>query len=219
MRAGVMAVAAASFVVFGMLTGAVQAQVQQGPYLQPNVPNARPGPARPPASPAPAFEPGAPLPGVGQDQPYQIGPGDRLRITVFGEADLTGEFEVGSGGGVSFPLVGEVPARGLTLRALEQRLTALLKDGFLVNPRVSVEVINYRPFFILGEVTRPGGYPYVSGMTVVTAIALAGGYTPRASRRRMLIVRTLNRTRNEIEATEETTVLPGDVITVHERFL
>ena len=194
--------------------GAAHAQsYQQGPYLSPNVP-----PPTHSEATNPVAANGA-LPGLtSTSQAYRLGPGDKVRVTTFGEPDLTGEFEINSEGILSFPLVGEVPTRGLSPRELEAKLVALLKDGFLVNPRVNVEVVNYRPFFILGEVTKPGGYPFISSMTVVTAVAIAGGYTPRASKRHMTIVRVIDQKRREIDASEETPLLPEDIVTVHERF-
>lgn len=107
---------------------------------------------------------------------YVMGAGDRLRITVFGQPDLSGEVEVGPTGSLSLPLIGTVPAFGLTPRQLELSVVDRLKQGYLINPRVTVEVIEYRPFYILGDVKNPASYSYVSGMTVLTAIVLAGGY-------------------------------------------
>jgi len=199
--------------------GSALAQVpgyQQNQYGAPGAPpSVRPGEAR---TAGPVANTG-PLPGLtGQAQTYRLGFGDRIRVTVFGEPDLTGEFEINSEGNISFPLVGEVPTRGLSPRQLEAELVRLLKDGFLVNPRVNVEVSSYRPFFILGEVSRPGSYPYVASMTVVTAVAIAGGYTARANKRSMTIVRIIDQNRREIEASPETPLLPEDIVTIRERF-
>ncbi len=149
---------------------------------------------------------------------YRLGSGDLLRIVVFGHKDLSGEFEVKGSGHVSLPLIREVKAAGLTLRQFEQAVIDSLKPDFLLNPRVSVDVLNYRPFYILGEVKRPGSYPYVSGMTVVNAIALAGGYTYRAKEKEVLIMRARDAERKQEPADHETVVLPGDVIEVPERF-
>ncbi len=107
---------------------------------------------------------------------YVLGTGDKLRITVFGEPDLSGEFEVGASGAVSLPLIGDVSTVESDLRQLERKIIAKLKDGYLKKPQVTVEVLQYRPFFILGNVKKPGSFPYVNGMTVLNAIALAGGY-------------------------------------------
>lgn len=213
---GVLALALGVAVLCGISAAHAQGY-QQSPFIQPNV--AQPSSRPPQADPGPVATPGQPLPGVSPTAPtYRLGAGDRVKITVYGEPDLTGEFEISSDGVLSFPLVGEVPAGGLSPRELESKLAALLKDGFLRNPKVNAEVINYRPFFILGEVSKPGGYPYVNGMTVVTAVAISGGYTPRANRREMDIVRTINQKREELKGSEQTPLLPGDIVTVRERF-
>ncbi len=149
---------------------------------------------------------------------YRLGPGDLLRVVVFGHEDLSGEFEVKGSGHVSLPLIREVKAAGLTVREFEQAVIDALKPDFLINPRVSVDVLNYRPFYILGEVKRPGSYPYVNGMTVVNAIALAGGYTYRAKENEVLITRVGDPGNKQEPADHQTVVLPGDVIEVPERF-
>ena len=157
--------------------------------------------------------------GAAIDQPaYTLGSGDRVRVTVFGEEELSGEFEVDGLGAISLPLIREVQAGGLRLRQLEQAITEKLLDGYLKNPRVSLEVLNYRPFYILGEVKQPGSYPYVSGMTVLNAVALAGGYTYRAKKKGLLITHANESELGEQPATEETVVLPGDILKVPERF-
>lgn len=161
------------------------------------------------------------LPAVGSAQAaeaYRLGAGDRVRVTVFGQEDLSGEFELDGAGRLSLPLIQRVQAAGLTLNELEDAIANKLKPDFLKNPRVSVEVLNYRPFYILGEVKKPGSYPYVNGMTVINAVALAGGYTYRAKENKVTIVRTGNIERKTIPANHDTVVLPGDVIQVPERF-
>ncbi len=147
---------------------------------------------------------------------YVLGSGDRVRVVVFGQDDLSGEFEIDGTGNISLPLIQGVKAAGLTLRQLEQTITKKLKPDFLKNPRVSLEVLNYRPFYIIGQVKSPGSYPYVAGMTVVNAIALAGGYTYRARERKVLITRAKDG--KQRPANHSTQVLPGDVIEVPERF-
>ncbi len=149
---------------------------------------------------------------------YRLGSGDRLRITVFGESDLSGEFEVDGSGSTSLPLLGDVRAAGLSLRQFEQHLVELLADGYLVEPRVNLEVLNYRPFYILGEVRSPGKYAFVSGITVLNAVAMAGGYSHRARRGRAEIVRGGNPENTVKNAPETTMVLPGDTIRIPERF-
>jgi protein involved in polysaccharide export with SLBB domain len=149
---------------------------------------------------------------------YRLGTGDKLRVTVFDEKDLSGEFEVNAGGVIAMPLIGEVKARGLSLAELEQAITKKLLDGYLKSPRVNIEVLNYRPFYILGEVKNPGSYPFVSGMTVLNAVALAGGYTYRANKDRIYIQRPGEPDKDAIAVKENTPVLPGDILRVEERF-
>jgi polysaccharide export outer membrane protein len=149
---------------------------------------------------------------------YTLGAGDKIKMTVFGEEQLSGEFEVDGTGSLSLPLVGDVKAGNLSARQLEKAIAAELSKGYLVNPRVNVEVMNFRPFFIYGEVTTPGAYPYVNGLTVINAVALAGGYTPRAKTREVLVRRLTNGERVETMMREDTKLYPGDVIQVKERF-
>ncbi|MTJ80470.1 MAG: polysaccharide export protein [Telmatospirillum sp.] len=152
------------------------------------------------------------------DTAYRVGADDKLRITVFGEQDLSGEFPVDGKGTLSFPLVGQVPVGGLTLAEVEARLVERLKDGFLNHPRVSVDVVNYRPFYILGEVNTPGRYPYVNGMKVVTAVAIGGGYTYRADKGDIKIRRESSSGPVELSVPQDAEVMPGDVIEIGERF-
>lgn len=158
----------------------------------------------------------APSPAQAVDA-YQLGAGDKLRVSVYNEPSLSGEFEVDGSGYVSLPLVGEVEARDLTVRELEQRLTEALRGDYLVSPQVSVEVTNYRPFYIIGEVNNPGTYSYVDGMTVMNAVAMAGGFTYRARESRAEIKRQ-GYSEVDRDAAPSTPVMPGDVITIPERF-
>jgi polysaccharide export outer membrane protein len=152
-----------------------------------------------------------------QPSEYRLGAGDQLRVTVFGEADLTGEYMVGSQGTLAYPLVGELQAAGLTVAEFTEVLrTALLQ--YLRNPNVSVEVANYRPFFILGEVQRPGTYPYSANLTVLNAVATAGGFTYRANRRRVFIRHANETEERPYRLTITTSVSPGDTIRIGERF-
>ena len=149
---------------------------------------------------------------------YVLGPADQVRIITFGEEQLTGEFRVNDSGDIALPLVGNVRAAGLSPAQLEAAVaTALRKANLFKDPSVSVEVIAYRPIFILGEVARPGQYPYQPGMTVVTAVAIAGGYTYRAVQDEASIVRTVAGHAIEGRALRQTYVEPGDVITIYER--
>lgn len=149
---------------------------------------------------------------------YRLGAGDKLRITVFGEPDLSGTFVVDGTGVISLPLIGEVMVQNLSLREVEGKVARKFADGYLVSPRISIEVLNFRPFFILGEVNSPGSYPFVNALTVLNAVALAGGYTPRARKENVTIRRTVGGEVREIEAQEGDRVMPGDVLRVHERF-
>jgi polysaccharide export outer membrane protein len=156
-----------------------------------------------------------------QDSPvesYRLGAGDRVKITVYGHADLSGEFEVDGEGRISLPLIQQVEALGLTPSELASAIAGKLKPDYLNNPRVSAEVLNYRPFYILGEVNAPGSYAFVNGMTVLNAAAVAGGFTYRAQTGRVVITRGDDENRMEFRAELETKVLPGDVIEIPERF-
>ncbi len=164
-----------------------------------------------PGSNLPAMTPAPP-------GPYSLGPGDQIRIITFGEETLTGDFRVNDSGNVALPLVGAVHAAGLSSTALEAAVAAALRRGNLVrNPSVSVEVTAYRPIFVLGEVNKPGQYPYQPGMTVVTAVAVAGGFTYRAIDDYASIMRSVDGTPVEGKAVRQAFVQPGDVITVYER--
>ena len=150
------------------------------------------------------------------DVKYVLGSGDKVRITVY--ADLTGEFEVDGSGVVACPLIGEVGAAGGTARQLEKSIASKLSDGYLKNPTVNVEVLTYRPFFIMGEVKRPGSYPYKNGLTLLSAVALAGGYTYRAKSDIWIVTRD-NKELTGGEITRgDFRILPGDTIVVPERF-
>lgn len=153
------------------------------------------------------------------DLGYRLGSGDRVRITVYGQPELTGEYQVDGTGQLAFPLIGQVQAGGLTGQGLEKALVDKLRPDYLKNPSVSVEVLTYRPFYIVGEVKQPGSYPYVTGMSVINAVALAGGFTYRARESSFYLSRTgPNGEKTRLDATPETPVLPGDVITVRERY-
>lgn len=146
---------------------------------------------------------------------YRLGPGDALRVTVWGEDDLSGAFTVDGAGRVALPLIGSVEVGGLDTAAAEGAITARFADGFLKHPRVSVEVTNYRPFYILGEVQKPGAYPFRSGLTVMGAVAVGGGFTYRADEDDIEIKRG---EREPADVPMDATVLPGDVINVKQRF-
>lgn len=149
---------------------------------------------------------------------YLLGSGDELRVIVYGEEDLSGEFRIGGEGAVSLPLIGSVGAAGLSIREFESQIAIALQDGYLLDPRVSVEVLNFRPFYIIGEVENGGEYPYTHGMSVLNAVAVAGGYTYRANRRRVFITRAAGVEEIEVTANRVESVRPGDIIRVPERF-
>ena len=155
---------------------------------------------------------------AGSSVEYNLGTGDRIKLTVYGENDLSGEYEVGSTGVVALPLIGDVHVSGQSIRSFEQAVRSRLSEGYLKDPRVSAQVINYRPFFILGEVSKPGSYPYVNGMTIINAVALAGGYTYRADKSGVTISHANDPEKKDNPAAEEATVMPGDIIRVPERF-
>lgn len=150
---------------------------------------------------------------------YRLASGDVVRISVYGEADLSFDHvRLNDAGTFSYPFIGQVKARGLTANQIEQLITDKLKEGYLVEPRVTVSVITYREFYISGEVQKPGGYPYQPGLTLDRAIALAGGLTERASLKRVTIVRGLGKTRVTEKGTIDTAILPGDTITIAQGF-
>lgn len=171
---------------------------------------------------------GGPVPAYSADQPnlssappdleYLLGPRDKLRIIVYGEEGLSGEFFVSGGGKVSFPLIGEVQAAGLTVQAFQNGLQDALRRGYLKDPRVSAEVLTYRPYYILGEVNKPGEYTYSNGLNVLNAVATAGGFTYRAQQNRVYIRRAQEASERAYPLTSELRVSPGDTIRIGERF-
>jgi polysaccharide biosynthesis/export protein len=158
-----------------------------------------------------------PLP-ASADGPYTLGAGDRLRLQVFGQEELSQEYLVSDSGMITVPLIGSVEAEGKTLSALEGAVAGKLRNGILVDPNVTAEIISYRPFFILGETKAPGQYPYVPRMTVLSAVSMSGGFTFRAEEDSVSITRMVNGQMSEFRADPLALVLPGDVINVHERY-
>jgi polysaccharide biosynthesis/export protein len=151
-------------------------------------------------------------------EPYMLSTGDRLRVIVFGQDGLSNSYAVDSTGMISMPLIGSIHAKGQSTRGLESQIIAKLRTGFLRDPKVSVEVEQYRPFFILGEVTSSGQFPYVNGMTIQTAIAIAGGYQPRANRNYAEVTRVVNGETITGRVPLDAPVRPGDTVTVRERY-
>jgi len=152
------------------------------------------------------------------DSSYRLGTGDRIQIRVFGEPDLSVETRIGDDGIIVYPFLGELNLIGMTARELESRLVNGLKPGYLVNPTVTVSLLEYRNFFIFGAVNSPGGYPFQPGLSVRQAVALAGGFTERASRNRIEVVRDSDSSRNERSIGLNDAIHPGDTVTVRESF-
>lgn len=148
---------------------------------------------------------------------YRLGVADKVRVTVFGEESLSGEFVVGGNGKLSLPLIGETQAAGFTIGQLQEEISRGYREGYLNEPRVSAEVLNYRPFYILGEVEKPGEYPYTNGLTILNAVATAGGFTYRADMRRIFVKRAEGDAEEEFLLTTSTRVAPGDTIRIRER--
>ncbi|WP_235037516.1 MULTISPECIES: polysaccharide biosynthesis/export family protein [unclassified Novosphingobium] len=151
---------------------------------------------------------------------YRLGAGDKLRVTVYNEPNLSGEYAVSSAGDIAFPLIGMVSAGGRTVSEVTQALTTRIGEGYMTDPRVSVEVLNYRPYYIMGEVQKPGEYPYVAGRTIEQAVAAAGGFSYRANARRVNLRRTSDPAEKSVElySDQAVAVMPGDTIRVLERY-
>ena len=200
--------------------GANYAYQAGGPTYQ-----APPRYAYPASAPAPAVAPlynattaPVPAPAITAQQPYTLDSGDRLRIVVFGQDGLTNSYLVDASGHIAMPLIGSVMAKGATTDQLSARLADKLRDGYIREPHVAVEVEAYRPFFILGEVTAPGQYPYVANMTAETAVAIAGGFAPRAMRQSVILNRTYNGQQIRMSVPLTYQLRPGDTINVQERW-
>lgn len=153
------------------------------------------------------------------DLEYRLAPGDKVRIIVFGEETLTGEYAVNSSGLLSFPLIGNIQAREETVEGLQAKLTKALADGFLVDPKVNIQILTFRPFFILGEVNRPGDYPAATGMTLEQAVASAGGFTYRANTKKVYFKGATETQERLVNLKESGTIIirAGDTVRVAER--
>ena len=176
-----------------------------------------PGPAHPSSSSAVPPLQGAAAP-TAVDDTYHLSAGDRVRVGVFGEPALSGEFDVSVAGTLALPLVGDVKAVSLTPSELQKAIAAAYADGYLRNPRVSTEVLRYRPFYILGEVNKPGEYPYSSGLTVMNAVATANGFTYRADTHHVFVRHPGAATEQRLDLGSSTAVAPGDTIRIKERY-
>ena len=176
-----------------------------------------------PQAPAPAVYV-APMPGpmvaqpVAYDSAYQLDAGDKLRVVVYGQEGLTNTYAIDAAGSITMPLIGAVPARGRTPAGLAAAITAKLRNGYIRDPSVAVEIKSYRPFFILGEVQAPGQYPYVPNMTVESAVAIAGGFTPRAKRNMVTVTHTDAGGSGRYMVPMGTSLGPGDTVFVGERW-
>ena len=149
---------------------------------------------------------------------YKLGAGDQIRITVFNQQELSGDYSINGGGQIALPLIGDIYAKDLTVKQVEQAIANKLKPDYLLNPKVNVQVLNYRPFYILGEVKEPQSYPYVDGMTYRNAVAIAGGFTYRAKEDHVIVIRMKDPKKQEIRLDMDEKVMPGDIIHVEERF-
>jgi polysaccharide biosynthesis/export protein VpsN len=166
------------------------------------------------------------LPGLGHAQErddlvsrYRLGAGDVISISVVGEDDLKREkVRLNDAGTIQFPVVGEIRIKGMTIGEVELSITSSLKGRYLVDPKVVVNIDEYRPFFINGEVFKPGGYPYVPGLTVLKAVTLAGGFKDRASKSKMFVVRDSDPTHARQKVEMDTAIYPGDILTIEESF-
>ena len=145
---------------------------------------------------------------------YRLGTGDKVRVTVYDETDLSGEFEVDATGYVRLPLIGQVKAGGGTAYQLENAVAQSLMDGYLKSPRVAVEVVTYRPFYIIGQVTKPGQYPYTNNMSALDAVGVAGGFTDHAVESKLYIRHEGETREAEVPADETVKIRPGDVVRV-----
>jgi polysaccharide export outer membrane protein len=166
---------------------------------------------------APAAYAAAPMP-VTYDTAYRLDAGDKLRVVVYGQEGLTNSYAIDAGGAITMPLIGAVPARGRTPAGLAAEISAKLRLGYIRDPSVAVEIEAYRPFFILGEVAAPGQYPYVPNMSVESAVAIAGGFSPRARRDRVTLTHTDNSGALRAVVPLGTALGPGDTVLVGERW-
>lgn len=156
----------------------------------------------------------APAPAYNSNIDYRLGSGDKVKVTVFGEADLGGDFQVDATGFIRMPMIGQVKAGGLTAHDVENNIRTALADGYLNDPRVAVEITTYRPFYIVGQVQKPGEYPYANGMTAATAVAVAGGFTSKAMTSTLFVRHLGESGEHQLAASDGTAILPGDTIRV-----
>jgi polysaccharide biosynthesis/export protein len=168
-------------------------------------------------APVPVTYAAAPMPPA-HNAAYRLDAGDKLRVVVYGQEGLTNTYAIDAGGSITMPLIGAVPTRGRTPAGLASAISAKLRNGYIREPSVAVEVEAYRPFFILGEVAAPGQYPYVPNMSVESAVAIAGGFSPRALRDRVTLTHTDSAGSSRIVVPLGTALSPGDTVLVGERW-
>jgi polysaccharide biosynthesis/export protein len=189
-------------------------QTAQAPMAEPQVIRAPVVAAPVPMAVAAPIVPEIPEPNA----PYTLDAGDRLRVVVFGQEGLSNSYAVDASGHITMPLIGAVQARARSTESLSRAIAEKLKNGYIREPHVAVEIDTYRPFFILGEVTAPGQYPFVANMTAETAVAIAGGFSPRADKRKVILTRQVDGTSYRGPAPLTFPVRPGDTIVVAERW-
>ncbi len=160
-------------------------------------------------APAPTAEPAA--------EGYLLGPGDKVKVVVYGEDELSGEYVVSASGAISLPLAGDIPASGSNTDALQSKIKAALQPKYLKDANVSVAILNMRPFYILGEVDKPGQYPYAAGMTILGAVATAGGFTYRANTHNVYIKHASEKEEHRYQLSASIAVSAGDTIRIEER--
>jgi polysaccharide biosynthesis/export protein len=189
-------------------------------YVQPPAVTPAPAPVPPPtyAAPAPAAYDAYAAAPSGYDSGYRLDAGDKLRVVVYGQEGLTNTYAIDASGSITMPLIGQVPARGRSPASLAAEISARLRKGYIREPSVAVEVESYRPFFILGEVQAPGQYPYVPNMTVESAVAIAGGFAPRAKRDMVTLTHTDAGGAGRYVVPLGTPLSPGDTVFVAERW-
>lgn len=205
-------------VLYAVVVGCTSFETKLGNDSNPgdNNTTSRPPQNLPPSKRDPPPDPTRTSPATNMLSYYQLGPGDLVSIKVFGENDLSTEARLSDAGTISYPLLGELQVSGSTIGELENTVASKLKEGYLLNPRVTVTILEYRQFFINGEVQRPGGYAFMPGLTVNKAISLAGGFSKVASHTAISIIR--DHEERVLPADLNTLVKPGDIITVKESF-
>jgi protein involved in polysaccharide export with SLBB domain len=199
-----------------LLTLALGLFLVSGPVSVPSLALAQTPPAAPPptatVTPPPAASGNDPI------YAYKLGSGDKIRVIVFNEIALSGEFTINGEGMLSLPLIGEIAAAGLTASQVQEKIETALLEGYLKDPKVNVEVLSFRPYYIYGEVSKPGEYPYSNGMTIDKAVATASGYTYRADKKRAYVKHTAETNETVVQLKSQVLVQPGDTIRIGERY-